>query len=195
MRNSPPSLPPQVPDLSALAQDFRASGNPPRCVFVTGPRGAGKTRWIQSRILELVGAQPESRCGVVLAEDGHTRMEHFAHEVPRVAVRRVLLPCPCCPARAYLPDAVRELDRATGAAWIWIETPATAAAGLLREFDRELGWPRQLVLCNDAKWEQLRHRPDLPPFLSAILEQADIIVPPGSSVVPPPAAAVQLNLD
>jgi hypothetical protein len=162
---------------------------------VTGPRGAGKTRWIQSRILECLGQEPGGQCGVVRAEDGHTRMEHFAHEVPDVAVRRVLLPCPCCPARSCLPDTVRELVRATSAAWIWVETPATAAAGLLREFDRELGWPRQLVLCLDAKWEQLRHRPDLPPFLTAILEQADTIVPPGPSALPPPAAAVQLHLD
>jgi hypothetical protein len=107
---------------------------------VTGPRGAGKTRWIQSRILECLGQEPGGQCGVVRAEDGHTRMEHFAHEVPDVAVRRVRLPCPCCPARACLLDTVRELVRATTAAWIWVEASATAAAGLLRVFDRELGW-------------------------------------------------------
>lgn len=179
----------------AANPDSHTGLNPPGCVFVTGPRGAGKTRWIQSRILEVLGPEPERHCGVVLAEDGHTRMEHFAHEVPEVAVRRVLLPCPCCPARAYLPDTVREIARDTAVAWIWVEAPTTAAAGLLREFDRELGWPRQLVLCLDPKWEQLRHRPDLPPFLEAVLSQADLIVPPAPSAVPPPTAAVQLNLD
>ena len=187
-------MPPPVQDPSASAQDFRASGNPPCCVFVSGPRGAGKTHWIQSRILELIAVQPGSHCGVVLAEDGHTRMEHFAHEVPGVAVRRVLLPCPCCPARAYLPDTVRELARDAGAACIWIEAPATAAAGLLREFDRELGWPRQVVLCLDPKWEQLRHRPDLPPFLTAILEEADTIVAPVTPK-PSPTESLQLNLN
>jgi hypothetical protein len=121
-------------------------------------------------------------------------MESFAHEVPGVAVRRVLLPCPCCPARAYLPDTVRELARDAGAACIWIEAPATAAAGLLREFDRELGWPRQVVLCLDPKWEQLRHRPDLPPFLTAILEEADTIVAPATSK-PSPTESLQLNLN
>lgn len=186
-------MPLPVENPSAPAQDFRASGNPPRCVFVTGPRGAGKTRWLQTRILEQVAAQPGSRCGVVLAEDGHTRMEQFAHEVPEVAVRRVLLPCPCCPARAFLPDTVRDLARDTGATCIFVETPATAAAGLLREFDRELGWAREIVLCLDAKWEQLRHRPDLPPFLTTLLEQTDTIVTPATPE-PRPAETVNLNL-
>jgi hypothetical protein len=131
---------------------------------------------------------------VVLAEDGHTRMEQFAHEVAGVAVRRVLLPCPCCPARAFLPDTVRQLALETAATCIFVEVPTTAAAGLLREFDRELGWPRQLVLCLDAKWEQLRHRPDLPPFLTAILEQANTLVPPAPPVSPAPES-LQLNLN
>ena len=111
---------------------------PPQCVFVTGPRGAGKTRWVQENILKLVAAHPGLHCAVVLAEDGHTRMERFAHEVPDVAVRRVLLPCPCCPAHAYLPETIRQLTSETGADWLFVETPAVATAGLLGEFDRSV---------------------------------------------------------
>lgn len=159
-------------------QDSPPGANFPRCVFVSGPRGAGKTRWLQQRIIELVSATPGIPCAVVLAEDGHTRMERFAHEVPGVAVRRVLLPCPCCPARAYLPETIRQLTSETGAAWVFVEAPATAAAGLLGEFDRELGWPREVVLCLDEKWEWLRHRSDLPPFLSALIAHAGTVVPP-----------------
>ncbi len=151
---------------------------PPRCVFVSGPRGAGKTLWVQARIRELVAEDPGVRCAVVLAEDGHTRMERFVHEVPGVAVRRVLLPCPCCPARACLPDTIRQLAEGEGARWVFVEAPATAAAGLLGEFDRDLAWPRQVVLCLDEKWEWLRHRSDLPPFLTALIERADTVVPP-----------------
>jgi Ni2+-binding GTPase involved in maturation of urease and hydrogenase len=149
---------------------------PPQCVFVTGPRGAGKTRWVQENILKLVAAHPGLHCAVVLAEDGHTRMERFAHEVPDVAVRRVLLPCPCCPAHAYLPETIRQLTSETGADWLFVETPAVATAGLLGEFDRELGWPRQIVLCVDEKWERLRHRGDAPPFLATLSEHADLVV-------------------
>lgn len=161
-------------------QDFRGSGNPPRCVFVSGPRGAGKTRWLQQRIRELIAAQPGLRCAVVLAEEGRTRLERFVHEVPGVAVRRVLLPCPCCPARAGLPELIRELRAGPGADWIFVEAPATAAAGLLGEFDRDLAAPREVVLCLDEKWDWLRHRSDLPPFLSALIERANTVIPPAA---------------
>ena len=155
-------------------------------MFISGPRGAGKTHWVQERILALVAAHPGIRCAVVLAEDGHTRMERFAHEVPGVAVRRVLLPCPCCPAQAGLPDAVRNLIGATGADWLFVEMPATAAAGLLGEFDRELGWTRQVVLCLDEKWERLSQRHDAPPFIAALMERADLVLPASPPGATPP---------
>jgi hypothetical protein len=150
----------------------------PGCTFVAGPRGAGKTRWLQARVRELVAERPGMRCGVVLAEEGHTRMERFSQEIPGVEVRRVFLPCPCCPARAGLPEIVRRLAAEAGAAWIFVETPATAAIGLLGEFDRELGWSRRLVVCLDERWQRARLRTEGPPFLAALLERADTIVPP-----------------
>lgn len=154
---------------------------PPRCVVVTGPRGAGKTRWVQERIRALTAASPGLRCGVVLAEEGHTRFERFARTVPGLAVRRVLLPCPCCPAQAFLPEVVRTLVAGTGVAQVLLELPAVAALGLLGEFDRELGWPRELVLVLDARWERLRHQGDAPPFLAALAGAADTIFAPKSA--------------
>jgi hypothetical protein len=162
-------------------------------VFVVGPRGAGKTRWVQHRIRQHVAAEPGGRCAVVLAEEGHTRMERFARDVPAVAVRRLLLPCPCCPALAQLPETIRQVIGETGATRLYVEVPATAAAGLLAEFDRDPGWPRRLVLCLDEKWDRLRRRDDGPLFLSALVADADEIVTPrppdaGPNVPPSPTA-------
>lgn len=178
------NLPPPEPSAGGLEQDSRAGGNSPRCVFVAGPRGSGKTRWLQDRLRQLVQEQPGIRCAVVLAEDGRTRMERFAHEVPGVAVRRVLLPCPCCPALAHLPTTVQDVVRETGAAWVFIEVPATAAAGLLGEFDREIGWAREVVVCLTPRWDDLRHKADAPVFLSALIERATSLV-----VTSPPTGA------
>lgn len=154
---------------------------PPRCVVVTGPRGAGKTRWVQERIRALVAATPKLRCGVVLAEEGRRRFERFTRTVPGLAVRRVLLPCPCCPAQAFLPEVVRALVTETGVAQVYLELPAVATLGLLGEFDRELGWPREVVLVLDARWERLRHQGDAPPFVAALAGAADTILAPKSA--------------
>lgn len=149
---------------------------------MVGPRGAGKTRWIQHQVRQLAAGGSDLRAAVILAEDGHTRMERFAHDHPGLAVRRLLLPCPCCPALAQLPMTVRELVASSGAGWLFVETPATAASGLLAEFDRDPAWPRRVVLCLDAKWARLCERPDRPFFLSALLDRADAVVPPGDAL-------------
>jgi hypothetical protein len=150
---------------------------PPRCVFVTGPRGAGKTRWMQERIRALRAEQPEGRCGVVLAEEGRTRMERFAQEPPGVAVRRVFLPCLCCPALADLTGGLRQLVADARTDWLFLEVPSIAAAGLLAEFDRAIGWPRQLVVCQGAASAEAPRRPDPAPFFSNLLDLADSVVP------------------
>lgn len=161
----------------------------PRCVVVTGPRGAGKTRWVQERIRRLVAATPALRCGVLVAEEGRTRFERFARTIPGLVVRRVLLPCPCCPAQAFLPETVRALIAETGAELVFLELPAVAAAGLLGEFDRELGWPREVVLAFDERWERLRREGDAPPFLAALAGSADRILGPAPATARPAADA------
>jgi hypothetical protein len=149
---------------------------PPRCVFVTGPRGSGKTRWMQLRIRELAQKPPGARCAVLLAEEGRTRMERFAQGTPGVSVRRLLLPCTCCAALADLPGALCALVASVRPNWVFIEVPALAAAGLLAEFDRNLGWPRELAVCLDRAWETARLEHALSPFHMGLLERADQVL-------------------
>ena len=148
----------------------------PHCVFVTGPRGAGKTRWLQQQIREIAVNQPDSRCAVLLAEEGRTRMEKFAKDTPGVTVRRLLLPCICCPILADLPGALRALVAAASAGSLFVEMPAMAAAGLVAEFDRVLSWPRELVVCLDRAWVKALLEQDLSPFQMVLLELADRVV-------------------
>jgi G3E family GTPase len=145
-------------------------------VFVTGPRGAGKTRWLQLQIHHLAEKQPGTRCTVLLAEEGRTRMEGFAQDTPGVTVRRLLLPCTCCPALADLPGALRALVAAVRPDWLFVEVPALAAAGLVAEFARACGWPRELVVCLDRAWATARREHGLSPFQMVLLELADRVV-------------------
>jgi G3E family GTPase len=149
---------------------------PPHCVFVTGPRRAGKTRWLQLQIHDLSEKQSGARCAVLLAEEGRTRMDGFAQDTPGVTVRRLLLPCTCCPALADLPGALRALVAAVRPDWLFVEVPALAAAGLAAEFDRVLGWPRELVVCLDRAWATARREHGLSPFQMILLELADRVV-------------------
>jgi G3E family GTPase len=167
-------------------------------VFVTGPRGAGKTRWLQLKIHDLAEKQPGARCAVLLAEEGRTRMEKFAQDSPGVAVRRLLLPCTCCPALAELPGALRALVAAVRPDWVFVEVPALAAAGLVAEFDRVLGWPRELVVCLDRAWATAQREHASSPFQMVLLELADRVVSnPTAGGIPrgpdQPAAALVLT--
>ena len=157
-------------------RETSAANTSPHCVFVTGPRGAGKTRWLQLQIHELAAKQPGTRCIVLLAEEGRTRMEGFTQDTPRVTVRRLLLPCICCPALADLRGVLRALVTAIRPDWFFVEVPAMAAAGLVTEFDRVLGWPRELVVCLDRAWATARREQDLSPFQMVLLELADRVV-------------------
>ena len=148
----------------------------PRCVFVSGPPRAGKTRWLQERIRTLAAGTPPARCAVLLAEEGRTRWENFARELPPLAVHRLVLPCLCCPALANLPAAVQSLVASTGAGWLFVEVPAIAAAGVIAEFDRALGWPRQVVICTSAAWEAASRTAELPFFMSSLIALADTVV-------------------
>jgi hypothetical protein len=145
-------------------------------VFVSGAARAGKTRWLQARIRTLVTGTPPARCAVVLAEEGRTRWENFVRVVPGVAVHRLFLPCFCCPGLANLPATVHELVASTGAGWLFIEVPAVAAAGIIAEFDRTLGWPRQIVICTTAAWEAAARKAELPFFMSNLIALADTVV-------------------
>lgn len=161
----------------------------PRCEFVTGPRGAGKTRWVQRRILDLAGEHPGARCAVLLAEEGRTRMEGFCRETPGVSARRLLLPCMCCPGLADLPGIVRELMTAAHPGWMFLEVPAMAATGLIAEFDRAFGWPRKLDVCLDPGWTLALRDDSLAPFQLALLGLADLVIPSPPRVESPRGAS------
>ena len=167
MRNEPPAARGTVPPTGAA----------PQCEFVTGPRGAGKTRWVQRRIRELALGHPGAQCAVLLAEEGRTRMEGFCRETPGVSARRLLLPCMCCPGLADLPGVVRGLVAAVRPGWIFVEAPALAAAGLMAEFDRAFGWPRKLDVCLDPGWTLALRDDALAPFQLALLGLADLVIP------------------
>ena len=167
----------------------------PRCEFVTGPRGAGKTRWVQRRIRELAEEHPGVPCAVLLAEEGRTRMERFCRETQAVSVRRLLLPCMCCPGLADLPAAVADLVAAARPGWVFVEAPALAASGLLADFDRALGWPRKLDVCLDRGWARALRDGSLAPFQLALLALADLVIPSPPRVESSRSASGGASLD
>ena len=103
-------------------------------------------------------------------------MENFSQDTPGVTVQRLLVPCPCCPTLANLPGALRALVAAGRVHSLFVEMPAMAAAGLVAEFDRVLGWPRELVVCLDRAWVKALQEQDLSPFQLVLLELADRVV-------------------
>ena len=154
----------------------------PLCHFVTGARGSGKTRHILECLRKI--AATESATGgnvaVMLAEQGRTRAESLSAAFPGLVLRKLFLPCQCCPELAQLPSALR-------AAWetnprleqIFVEAPDVAAARFLEEFDAVLGWPRKVVTCVSASWCKARRLGMLTPFQAALLEKADVLVEAG----------------
>jgi CobW/HypB/UreG, nucleotide-binding domain len=149
---------------------------PPHCIFVTGPLKAGKTRWIQSQIQDLAASQPGARCAVLLAEEGRTSLTRLAKENADLTLARLSMPCFCCPALVGLPDALNHLTATVRTDCLFIEAPAMAAAGLLGEFDRAFGWPRELVVCLDRLWIRAMQEQNLSPFQMALLDLADRLV-------------------
>jgi hypothetical protein len=54
--------------------------------------------------------------------------------------------------------------------------PALAAAGLVAEFERACGWPRELVVCLDRVWATHQREHASSPFQMVLLELADRVV-------------------
>ena len=111
-------------------------------------------------------------------------MEAFCQGTPGVVVRKLSLPCLCCPAVSDLPGNVRALVETAEADWLFIEMPVIAAPGLLAEFDRMLCWPRPLVVCLTPTWAKAWHTQALSPFQSCLLDEADtVIANPGEATL------------
>jgi hypothetical protein len=161
------------------------SGGPnaivPRFVLVTGPAESVKTRWLHTFILSLQVNQPLVRCAVVLVEHGRTQMSMFAKRYSNITVRKIVLPCLCCPALIRLSEVVRSLIAAVQAEWIFIEVPALAAASIVAEFDRVLAFHRSIVVCLDAAWLSIFKEGKESYFQHMLLNLADAVVSDANS--------------
>lgn len=152
----------------------------PRCIIVTGPRRAGKTRWLQETIHTVRADQPSARFAVLSAEEGTTRMERFAQNVPGITVHRLFLPCPCCPAAADLPRYTRALIAESKADWLFFELPVLPAIGLIAEFDTHMRWLRKVVVCLNAGWATARRTGTFSYFQTQLVEGANRVIEPSS---------------
>lgn len=148
----------------------------PRCVIVTGPMGAGKTRWTRRQIEELQTREIVIRTAVLLAEEGRTSMKTYAREVPAVHVRQLSVSCPCCTALVDLPKSVRDVVATVDPSWMFIEAPSLGAVGFITEFDRMLNLPRQLVVCLNQASSRASRENALSPFQMFLLQIADLVV-------------------
>jgi len=147
-----------------------------RCVVVTGPRGAGKTRLIQRCILRLLEQRPETVCAVVLAEEGRTRMEGFMAARPGFALRKLFLPCFCCPGRSNLAGELRALVEKVSPDWTFIEMPAIAAVGLMPELDGTVGPGSLVVVCLSEAWAAAQRENMMMPFQTALIAAASAVI-------------------
>jgi hypothetical protein len=153
-------------------------GNTPHLVVVTGPQPAGNVRWIESRIRALREGEPDLRLAVVLVRTSPAGLISPGLAAVGAETQSLVMPCQCCPDAAGLPALLQQLAATRAPALIFIETPVLVSAGLLNDLDRSVGWPRELVLCLDAKWAALRDRADLPYFHAQLFAAANVIVPP-----------------
>jgi hypothetical protein len=160
----------------------------PRCVFVTGPGGPGRIRWLEERLAQLRGV----RCAVLLADEGLVRTKRFASVAPEVTVRCLFMPCLCCPGVSDLPRVARRLADESRAEWLFIEVPVLAAGGLLAEFDAVNAWPREVMVGLNREWARARRTRTLSVFQQRLLALADQVIEPAASPAEPveTAAAV-----
>jgi len=123
----------------------------PRCLIVTGPPGSGKTLWLKRWLDSMAVNAPGARCSVVLAEQGNTVLDPTAqaagHEVRHLPVPA----CLCCTDFGMLTDSVRETAASGSLDWLAIEIPLLLIGGFLPAFDRDLGWPRRVLVCRQSK--------------------------------------------
>lgn len=167
--------------ISPLPENTHQESAPPLCVFVTGPRDSGKTRHILNNLRKIAATAhtPEGTVAVLLAEEGRTRAETLSAAFPGLVLRRLFLPCQCCPELARLPAALRSVREANPRIeQVFIEVPDIAALRFLAEFDAVIGWPRRVVTCMSAAWAKARRLQMLPPFQTALLEAADVVIEP-----------------
>lgn len=176
--------------------DTGSLGVPSRCTFVTGSSGPARLRWLEAHVATIRAAQPNARGAVLLADATFHVARQFAARVPGIDVQWLAMPCQCCPWLADLPRVARKFADVNRAEWIVIDVPPLAAAGLLAEFDRVLGWPRDVVVWLNREWSRARTADTLSPFQANLLALASRVVeePPGEPPAEPSGPAPTLSL-
>lgn len=158
----------------------------PQIVFLTGPRGTGKTRWAQRFLLAWHERHPTGRIDFIQGEQGRARMENFVASASWLSLRKVEFPCFCCTGLIDLPGIARAMTEHSRADWLLIEAPALAATSLLEELDRTLGWPHRTVTCLSATMANRAPEQALPPFFEMLLANSDLVVtdePTGATAI------------
>jgi hypothetical protein len=172
----------------------RTEFTPPYCVFVTGPAGPARARWLEEQVARVVhrAASPaRPRCGILLLDEGLTRTKRFADAEPAIPVRCLFMPCLCCPGMADLPRVARRFAEENQIEVLFIEVPPLAAAGLIGEFDHVLRWRREVVVCLNRDWDRARRSNTLSSFQTRLLLLADqVVAQPEAAIVPPAGAPV-----
>lgn len=152
----------------------------PRCVLVTGPRGRGPSQWVHEQIRQVQKQRLGIRCAYLVADQGLVCPDRSADDRSAVMMRSLYMPCMCCPAVADLPGAVRALAAGSRAEWLGIELPVLAAGALLAEFDRQVGWARDFVVCLNPEWAGMRQCGQLSLFQGRLLALATRVIEPAA---------------
>lgn len=149
----------------------------PHCVVVTGPARKETWAWIERKVRFVRETEPAARIAVLAADADLVRLRAMAQHCAPIEIRRLLVPCACCPGLSDLPAEAKELVDETRSDWLLIELPVLAAQPLLAHFDAVLRWPRELVVCLTQSWTEARDRGELTWHQSQLLAAADVITP------------------
>ncbi len=153
-------------------------GGVPRCAVVTGPARKETWAWIERKLRSVREEQHGARLALLAADADIGQLRAIARSYAPVEIRRLMVPCACCPALTNLPSDAQELVDEFKPDWLIIELPALAATALLAHFDSALHWPREFVVCLDDRWAAARRDDQLTWFQSQLLQSADRVAEP-----------------
>lgn len=154
------------------------SGRMPQCVVVAGPARKETWAWIERKLRSVREAQPAARLALLAADADVGQLRAIARSYAPIEIRRLMVPCACCPALTNLPSDARELAEEFKPDWLIVELPVLAATALLAHFDSSLHWPREFVVCLDERWAAARRDDQLTWFQSQLLQSADLVADP-----------------
>ncbi len=148
----------------------------PRCIIVTGPGHADKVSWLHETTHAIQAEQPSTHYAVLSVNKDAIGMERFAQAARGVTIRRLFLPCKCCPAAADLPRHVHTATEAIDVDWVSLMLSVLAATGLIAEFDALVCWPREVVVCLGPDWTEARRADTLSFFQFRLITSANRVI-------------------